>query len=108
METWELTAASFNGHFLGVDVGTALERKLSKLAIPLFGIAVLFAIIVPTANTFTNDIEVIIYAVSTGLITIPASLMVISTVTTTAAIKRMFHFVRKLNLNDALGAVTDT
>ncbi|KAL8899427.1 MAG: hypothetical protein Q9207_006212 [Kuettlingeria erythrocarpa] len=66
-EAWGLTAGDFVGNFLGVNVGTPLQRKLSKLAILLFGIAVLCAIIVLAANEFSNNNEVIIYAVATGL-----------------------------------------
>lgn len=47
--------------FLGLNKGTPLQRKLSLLAIILFGIAVLFAIIVFLTNNWTSR-EVIIYA----------------------------------------------
>ena len=52
-------------HFLGLNHGTPLQRKLSLLAVLLFAIAVLFAIICFLANNWT-DREVIIYAVATG------------------------------------------
>ena len=110
-EAWGLTAADFVGHFLGVNVGTPLQRKLSKLAILLFGIAVVCAIIVLAANKFSNNPEVIIYAVATGLSMIPASLIVVLTVTMAAGTKRMVQrhvIVRNLNSLEALGAVTST
>lgn len=109
-QAWGLTAGDFIGAFLGVNVGTPLQRKLSQLAIGLFGIAVVFAIIVLAANDFSNNREVIIYAVATGLSMIPASLIVVLTITMAAGTKRMVErhvIVRKLNALEALGAVTD-
>ncbi|KAL8984371.1 MAG: hypothetical protein Q9177_004717 [Variospora cf. flavescens] len=109
-EAWGLTAGDFIGHFLGVNVGTPLQRKLSKLAILLFGIAVVCAIIVLAANDFSNNREVIIYAVATGLSMIPACLVVVLTITMAAGTKRMVQrhvIVRKLDSLEALGAVTD-
>jgi P-type Na+/K+ transporter len=51
------------GKFLGINVGTPLQRKLSLLAILLFGVAVVFAIIVMAANKFSSAQPVILYAV---------------------------------------------
>ncbi|KAL8769581.1 MAG: hypothetical protein Q9209_004513 [Squamulea sp. 1 TL-2023] len=109
-EAWGLTAADFVGHFLGVNVGTPLQRKLSKLAILLFGVAVVCAIIVLAVNDFSSNKEVIIYAVATGLSMIPACLVVVLTITMAAGTKRMVQrhvIVRKLDSLEALGAVTD-
>lgn len=55
------------GRFLGLTTGTPLQRKLSKLAYNLFGLAVLFAIIVFGVNKFHVTNEVAIYAISTGM-----------------------------------------
>ncbi|MCJ1285291.1 hypothetical protein MMC26_004631 [Xylographa opegraphella] len=109
-QAWGLTAGDSIGHFLGVNVGTPLQRKLSKLALLLFGIAVVCAIIVLGANKFSNDPDVIIYAVATGLSMIPACLVVVLTITMAAGTKRMVQrqvIVRKLDSLEALGAVTD-
>ncbi|KAF2000603.1 sodium P-type ATPase-like protein [Amniculicola lignicola CBS 123094] len=109
-QAWGLTAADAVGHFLGVNVGTPLQKKLSRLALLLFGIAVVCAIIVMAANRFVNDQEVIIYAVATGLSMIPASLIVVLTITMAAGTKRMVErhvIVRNLKSLEALGAVTD-
>lgn len=98
------------GRFLGVNVGTPLQKKLSKLAILLFGIAVVCAIIVLAANKFNSRQEVIIYAVATGVSMIPASLVVVLTITMAAGTKRMVQrnvIVRNLKSLEALGAVTD-
>lgn len=108
-QAWTLTVSDAVGRFLGVNVGTPLQRKLSWLAILLFGIAVVCAIIVLGANEFRNEKEVIIYAVATGLSMIPASLIVVLTITMAAGTKRMVErnvIVRNLKSLEALGAVT--
>ena len=109
LEAGALTTTDFVGRFLGINVGTPLQRKLSKLAMLLFGIAVVCAIIVLGANKFSNNREVIIYAVATGLSMIPASLVVVLTITMAAGTKRMVKrhvVVRKLDSLEALGGVT--
>ena len=109
-QAWGMTAGDAIGHFLGVNVGTPLQKKLSRLALLLFGIAVVCAIIVLAANRFSNNQEVIIYAVATGLCMIPASLIVVLTITMAAGTKRMVErhvIVRNLKSLEALGAVTD-
>ncbi|KIW85125.1 potassium/sodium efflux P-type ATPase, fungal-type [Fonsecaea pedrosoi CBS 271.37] len=110
VESWTLTFTDAVGRFLGVNVGTPLQKKLSRLAILLFGIAVVCAIIVLAANEFSDRSEVIIYAVATGLSMIPASLIVVLTITMAVATKRMVQrnvIVRNLKSLEALGAVTD-
>lgn len=109
-EAWTLTVGDFIGHFLGVNVGTPLQRKLARLAMLLFGIAVVCAIIVLAANEFSSRSEVIIYAVATGLSMIPASLIVVLTITMAVGTKHMVQrhvIVRNLKSLEALGAVTD-
>jgi Na+-exporting ATPase len=110
VEAGALTVGDSIGKFLGINVGTPLQRKLSKLAMLLLGIAVVCAIIVLGANEFSNNTEVIIYAVATGLSMIPASLIVVLTITMAAGTKRMVKrnvVVRKLDSLEALGGVTD-
>ena len=61
------------------------------------------------ANKFSNNTEVIIYAVATGLSMIPASLIVVLTITMAAGTKRMIKrnvVVRSLDSLEALGGVT--
>jgi Na+-exporting ATPase len=109
-QAWTLTATDAVGHFLGVNVGTPLQKKLARLAILLFGVAVVCAIVVLAANSFSNNREVIIYAVATGLSMIPASLTVVLTITMAAGTKRMVQrhvIVRNLKSLEALGGVTD-
>jgi Na+-exporting ATPase len=109
LEAWVLTIGDAVGRFLGVSVGTPLQKKLSRLAILLFGVAVVFAIVVLAANKFANKQEVIIYAVGTGLSMIPASLIVVLTITMSAGTKRMVErnvIVRNMRALEALGAVT--
>merc|ERR1712093_600886 len=109
-ESWGMTFADAVGRFLGVNVGTPLQRKLSRLALLLFGIAVVCAIIVLASNSWSNKSEVIIYAVATGLSMIPASLIVVLTITMAVGTKRMVKrnvIVRKMDALEALGGVTD-
>ncbi|KAJ5769032.1 hypothetical protein N7520_003591 [Penicillium odoratum] len=110
IEAWTLTTTDAIGRFLGINVGTPLQRKLSKLALLLFGIAVIFAIVVAAANDWRGDSEVIIYAVATGLAMIPACLVVVLTITMAVGTKQMVQrnvIVRKLDSLEALGAVTN-
>lgn len=109
IEAWTLTGSDAVGRFLGVNVGTPLQRKLSKLAILLLGTAIVCAIIVLGANKFDTKQEVIIYAVATGLSMIPASLIVVLTITMAAGTKRMVQrhvIVRNLKSLEALGGVS--
>ncbi|KAJ5751320.1 hypothetical protein N7533_008348 [Penicillium manginii] len=110
LQAWTLTGTDAVGRFLGVNVGTPLQRKLSKLACLLFGVAVLFAIVCMAANMFSSNTEVIMYAVATGISMIPACLVVVLTITMAVGTKRMVQrnvIVRKLDSLEALGAVTD-
>ncbi|KAH6618483.1 sodium P-type ATPase-like protein [Boeremia exigua] len=110
LEAYTLTTTDAIGRFLGLNVGTPLQKKLSKLAMLLFGIAVVCAIIVLAANKFDAKQEVIIYAVATGLSMIPASLVVVLTITMAAGTKSMVKrnvVVRNLKSLEALGGVTD-
>ncbi|OQD62679.1 hypothetical protein PENPOL_c011G03717 [Penicillium polonicum] len=110
VQAWSLTWADAVGRFLGVNIGTPLQRKLSKLACLLFGIAVVFAIVCMAANKFSSNTEVIMYAVATGISMIPACLVVVLTITMAVGTKRMVErnvIVRKLDSLEALGAVTD-
>lgn len=101
--------------FLGLTKGTPLQRKLSSLAIILFFIAVLFAIVVFLANLTGNTSpwasqEVAIYAVATGVSMIPASLTAVLTLTMAKGGKAMVKrnvIVRKLESLEAIGGITD-
>ena len=109
-QAWSLTASDAIGRFLGVNVGTPLQRRLSKLAVLLFGVAIICAIIVLGANGFSSKQQVIIYAVATGLSMLPASLIVVLTITMAAGTKEMVErhiIVRNLKSLEALGNVTN-
>lgn len=73
---WALTVMDIIGQFLGVNVGTPLQRTLSWLAISLFGIGCVFALFCFAANDFRGINEIILYAIATALSMIPASLVV--------------------------------
>ncbi|KAL9937899.1 hypothetical protein V8E36_003444 [Tilletia maclaganii] len=98
--------------FLGLTKGTPLQQKLSQLAILLFVVAVIFAIICIAANGQfrINTREVIIYAVATGVSMIPASLTAVLTITMAAGTRAMVKrnvIVRRMESLEALGSVTD-
>jgi P-type Na+/K+ transporter len=70
---------------------------------------VVCALICMGVNNFDSKQEVIIYAVATGLSMIPASLIVVLTITMAAGTKRMVQrhvIVRNLRSLEALGGVT--
>jgi P-type E1-E2 ATPase len=93
------------GKFFGLTVGTPLQRKLSQLFIWLFVCAVLCAIIVLGANKFQSRGDVVIYAVTTAVGTIPVSLLLVLTVTMAAGTKKMLEryvMVRNLSSLEAL------
>ncbi|WFD01556.1 P-type Na(+) transporter [Malassezia obtusa] len=95
--------------FLGLTKGTPLQINLAKLAVLLFVIAVVFAIICFAANNWTDN-EVIIYAVATGVSMIPASLTAVLTITMAMGSRSMVRrhvIVRKLESLEALGSITD-
>lgn len=110
VQAWALTGGDAIGHFLGINTGTPLQKKLSKLALLLFLIACICALIVEAANNFSSKNEVVIYGVATGLSMIPASLIVVLTITMAVGTKHMSKrnvIVRKLDSLEALGAVTN-
>lgn len=97
------------GTFLGVTVGTPLQRKLSRLFLYIFGIAVICAIVVLAANKFSTRSDVVIYAVAVAVGTLPVSLILVLTITMAAGTKAMVDrnvVVRQLSSLEALGGVT--
>lgn len=106
---WILLKDGF-GSFSGTTVGTPLSRKLSKLAILLFGIAVVFAIIVMGSQSFHVTREVAIYAICVAVSMIPSSLVVVLTITMSVGAKIMVKknvIIRKLDCLEALGSIND-
>ncbi|KAH3669192.1 hypothetical protein WICMUC_005031 [Wickerhamomyces mucosus] len=98
------------GSFLGTTGGTPLSRKLSFLAILLFGVAVVFAIIVMGSQKFNVSKEVAIYAICVAVSMIPSSLVVVLTITMSVGAKIMVKknvIVRKLDSLEALGSIND-
>lgn len=62
------------------------------------------------ANGWQTNKEIILYAIATGLAMIPASLVVVLTITLAGGTRAMVQrnvIVRKLDSLEALGAVTD-
>ncbi|KAH9233314.1 hypothetical protein K456DRAFT_1911637 [Colletotrichum gloeosporioides 23] len=108
MAAWMMTR-DWVGEFLGLTIGTPLQKKLSQLFLWLFAFAIICAIIVMGANKFDSRKDVIIYAVTTAIGTIPVSLLLVLTVTMAAGTKKMLErhvIVRNLSSLEALGGVT--
>lgn len=98
------------GAFLGTNQGTPLHRLLAMLAVFLFFVAVLLAIIAMSAQKFDVNREVAIYAIAAAVSMIPASLVVVLTITMAMGAKAMVQrhvIVRKMNSLEALGSVND-
>ncbi|KAK9429179.1 hypothetical protein V1505DRAFT_331187 [Lipomyces doorenjongii] len=98
------------GSFLGLTVGTPLQRKLAILAYFLLCFACLLALIVFGTNNFNASHEVAIYAISLGIAIIPESLIAVLTITMAVGMRRMVTrrvIVRKLDALEALGGVTN-
>ncbi|EGW29917.1 Na+ ATPase [Spathaspora passalidarum NRRL Y-27907] len=95
---------------LGTNVGTPLQRKLSWLAIFLFWVAVVFAIVVMGSQKMIVNKNVAIYAICVALSMIPSSLIVVLTITMAIGAQVMVSkhvIVRKLDSLEALGGVDD-
>lgn len=98
------------GNFLGVTVGTPLQRVLSWLAIFLFWVAVIFAIVVMATQRMRVNKEVAIYAICVALSMIPSALIVVLTITMAVGAQVMVSknvIVRKLDSLEALGGIND-
>lgn len=105
-----LTIKNLVGNVLGITVGTPLQRKLSWLAIFLFGVAVIFAIIVMGSQKMRVNKEVAIYAICVALSMIPSALIVVLTITMSVGAQVMVQkhvIVRKLDSLEALGGIND-
>ncbi|KAK4228095.1 putative type IID cation-transporting ATPase [Podospora fimiseda] len=98
------------GAFLGLTVGTPLQKKLSALFYYVFLFAVVCAVIVLGANEFRTRNDVIIYAVATAVGTLPVTLILVLTITMAAGTKIMVErnvIVRNMRSLEALGGVTN-
>lgn len=97
-------------NILGTNTGTPLQRKLSWLAIGLFWVAVVFAIVVMGSQKMHVNKEVAIYAICVALSMIPSALIVVLTITMAVGAQVMVMknvIVRKLDSLEALGGVND-
>lgn len=96
------------GYILGILDGTPLKIRLSWLAIYLFWIAVVFAIVVMASQKFNVTKEVAVYAICVALSMIPSSLVVVLTITMAVGAKEMLKrnvIVRKFDALENLGSV---
>jgi len=91
-------------------VGTPLQVKLSWFALLLFGLAILLAIIVFSANKWDVDDETLIYGICVAVAVIPESLIAVLTITIATGSKAMARgnvVVRKMGSLEAIGGVTN-
>ncbi|WZH42140.1 sodium P-type ATPase [Fusarium acuminatum] len=98
------------GRARGIVFATGMFTEIGQIAAALRGQTIVCAIIVLAANKFRTQQEVIIYAVATGLSMIPASLIVVLTITMAAGTKHMVKrnvIVRNLKSLEALGGVSN-
>ncbi|KAG9249037.1 putative calcium-transporting ATPase 3 [Calycina marina] len=90
--------------------GTPMQVKLSKFAIMLFGLAILLAIIVFSANKWQLENEVVLYGICVAVAVIPESLIAVMTVTIAVGVSAMAKgnvVVRKMASLEAIGGVTN-
>lgn len=102
------TLSNTIGYVLGTYEGTPLKKRLSWLAIYLFWIAVVFAIVVMASQKFNVTKEVAVYAICVALSMIPSSLVVVLTITMAVGAKQMLKrnvIVRKFDALENLGSV---
>lgn len=92
----------------GLDGDTPLHRRMAALALYLFALAVVLAIVALAAQKFNVTREVAVYAIVVALSMIPASLVVVLTITMAIGAKTMADrhvLVRNLHSLEALGSV---
>ncbi|KAF2276537.1 sodium transport ATPase [Westerdykella ornata] len=91
-------------------VGTPLQTTLSKFALLLFGLAILLAIIVFSANKWQVGGEVLIYGICVAVAVIPESLIAVLTITIAVGAKAMAKsnvIIRVSSAIEAVGGVTN-
>lgn len=91
-------------------VGTPMQVKLSQFAILLFGLAILLAVIVFSANKWDLQNEVVLYGICVAVAVIPESLIAVMTITMAVGVKAMARgnvVVRRMAALEAIGGVTN-
>ncbi|KAJ1655447.1 hypothetical protein IWQ61_004814 [Dispira simplex] len=92
------------------EQSTPLQKGLNYMTYVLFGLAVIFAIVVFAAQRFHIRTETAIYAIGLGIAMIPEGLIAVVTMTMALGVRRMTKnraLVRKLNALESLGSVTN-
>ncbi|PQE09513.1 potassium sodium efflux P-type ATPase fungal-type protein [Rutstroemia sp. NJR-2017a BBW] len=91
-------------------IGTPMQVKLSKFAILLFGLAIILAIIVFSANNWKLHNEVVLYGICVAVAVIPESLIAVMTITIAVGVKAMARgniVIRRMAALEAIGVVTN-
>jgi Na+-exporting ATPase len=89
---------------------TPLQKSLDRMALWLFGLAILLAIIVFAVNKFDVTSDVLVYAISVAIAIIPEGLIAVVTLTMAFGVRQMAKnkaIVRQLSALEALGSVTN-
>lgn len=73
----------------GSSQKTPLQRKLNKLMIALFGVAILLGFIVVAACGFNVTSEVLLYAIGCGIAMIPEALPIVLTCSIALSVRRL-------------------
>ncbi|KAI0223596.1 hypothetical protein L0F63_003564 [Massospora cicadina] len=89
---------------------TSLARTMDRMALVVFGLAVILAVIVFWVNGWVYTKDIAIYAVALSIAIIPEGLVVVVTLTMAAGVKSMVKnraIVRRLAALETLGSVTN-
>eukprot|EP01113_Clastostelium_recurvatum_P023065 TRINITY_DN275_c0_g1_i3.p1 TRINITY_DN275_c0_g1~~TRINITY_DN275_c0_g1_i3.p1 ORF type:complete len:1138 (-),score=341.07 TRINITY_DN275_c0_g1_i3:213-3626(-) len=89
---------------------TDLQRRMDRMSIILFGVAILLGLLVLATEKFTMKETTLLYAISVGVSIIPEGLVAVLTVTMALGVRRMAKsnaIVRKLASLESLGSVSN-
>ncbi|KAI9291332.1 Na P-type ATPase [Neoconidiobolus thromboides FSU 785] len=89
---------------------TSLQKTMDRMALAVFGMAILLAIIVFSVNSWVIEKNVAIYAVAVSIAIIPEGLIAVITLTMAAGVRNMAKnraIIRQLTALETLGSVTN-
>lgn len=89
---------------------TSLQKTMDKMAIVVFGMAILLCIVVFSVNEWKIEKNIAIYAVAVSIAIIPEGLIAVVTLTMAAGVRSMAKnraIVRRTNALEILGSVTN-
>lgn len=89
---------------------TSLQKTMDRMAIVVFGLALLLCVVVFSVNKWNIDKNIAIYAVAVSIAIIPEGLIAVVTLTMAAGVRSMAKnraIVRRTNALEILGSVTN-